>query len=211
MTNAEVTTTQEEEYSYSHYEVLGLSSRSADPSLSAKDVKVAYKRALLRHHPDKLKSAARPAAAAAAAAAAAVAAVPTQTQRYTIDEISLAYRVLSSPTARAQYDNGMFFSRLRLRPLTNSNLPRGGDGRKADVQPFRSGLETVDLDDLDFDEQHRSWHRPCRCGDVRGFTITETELEEEAEWGVIITGCRGCSLWLEVMFEMVDDEEEAAG
>jgi diphthamide biosynthesis protein 4 len=71
---------------------------------------------------------------------------------------------------------------------------------KDDDKVFRTGLDTVDLDDLIFDEGKELWTRGCRCGDDAGFVVTEAELELNAEDGELIIGCRGCSLWLRVLF-----------
>lgn len=60
----------------------------------------------------------------------------------------------------------------------------------------------VDLEDLGCDESGEEivWFRECRCGDERGFLVSEDELEKEVEHGEIVVGCRGCSLWLKVLF-----------
>lgn len=73
---------------------------------------------------------------------------------------------------------------------------------------FRTGIETVDLDDLEVDEAQGIWYRSCRCGDERGFLIKEADLEEAAEDGEVSVGCRGCSLWLKVLFGVVEDDAE---
>ena len=68
------------------------------------------------------------------------------------------------------------------------------------------GLETVDLDDLDYDEEGGgAWYRGCRCGSVRGFRVTEEDLEKEVENGDVVVGCVGCSLWLRVTFQAATD------
>jgi len=73
-------------------------------------------------------------------------------------------------------------------------------------QVFRTGIETVDLDDLKVDEAQGIWYRSCRCGDERGFLIKEADLEEAAEDGEISVGCKGCSLWLKVLFGVMEDD-----
>jgi diphthamide biosynthesis protein 4 len=147
-----------------YYTVLNLATRKLDPSLSPTEVKAAYKRALLQHHPDKVKS-------------------KSPSSGITVDSIALAYKILSSPALKTEYDLGLQTSRP-----------------KDDDKVFRTGLDTVDLDDLIFDEGKELWTRGCRCGDDAGFVVTEAELELNAEDGELIIGCRGCSLWLRVLF-----------
>lgn len=67
------------------------------------------------------------------------------------------------------------------------------------------GLETSDLDDLTFDPDDLTWSKNCRCGNEKGFLVFEKDLAENAEYGELITGCVGCSLWLKVTFSMIDD------
>ena len=73
---------------------------------------------------------------------------------------------------------------------------------------FRSGLEVVDLDDLSHDERGEVWFKSCRCGEGRGFQFSEADLEEASEIGELHVGCRGCSLWLKVLFGFVEGEAE---
>jgi len=72
-------------------------------------------------------------------------------------------------------------------------------------QSFQTGIEIVDLDDLHLDEEKGIWYRGCRCGDDRGFLIREEDLEEAADEGEVSVGCRGCSLWLKVLFGVVEE------
>jgi hypothetical protein len=50
------------------------------------------------------------------------------------------------------------------------------------------------------------WYRGCRCGDERGFMVTEMDLEKEAEHGEVVIGCRGCSLWMKILFAMEEGD-----
>lgn len=151
-----------------YYTILNLATRKLDPSLSPSEVKAAYKRALLQHHPDKSKSTSSP-----------------KSSGITVDSIALAYKILSSQALKSEYDFGLQTSR-----------PKDDDNDKV----FRTGLDTVDLDDLTFNESKEIWTRGCRCGDDAGFVVTEAELDLNAEDGELIIGCRGCSLWLRVLF-----------
>lgn len=162
------------EKALNYYQLLGLENTQYAAVLASQEVKTAYKRALLQHHPDK-QSTASPAKPAKS----------VRTASVTVDDIALAYKVLSEPPLRAEYDRW-------LRANDSS-----GD---VDDRVHRTGLETVDLDDLAFDPASSLWSRSCRCGDERGFIVTEAELEKNAEDGELIVGCKGCSLWLRVLF-----------
>lgn len=153
-----------------HYEILGLPSPSSLTTVSTRTtIKLAYHRALLAHHPDKSYSAPR-------------------NVSYTVDEITLAYRVLSDSTSRASYDRSI------LARDQKTSRPKDDDSL---------GGEIVDLDDLVYDDKAGVWYRGCRCGQERGFKVTEKELEKAMEAGEkeVITGCGGCSLWIKVLFE----------
>ncbi|MCJ1301872.1 hypothetical protein MMC08_004673 [Hypocenomyce scalaris] len=161
-----------------HYQILSLSPpNQTGRDVTAQDIKIAYRRSLLHHHPDKSKSTAPKA-------------TNLDPPKPTIDAITLAYKVLSDTTSRSDYDR---FLRLQG--------PNSNNAALANPHP---GLETVDLDDLDYDEMKQVWYCSCRCGNEKGFLLIEQELEKEAEQGEVITGCRGCSLWLRVIFEVAD-------
>ncbi|KAI9751635.1 MAG: hypothetical protein M4579_005982 [Chaenotheca gracillima] len=178
-----------------HYALLGL----RDPSsASTKDIKIAYKRALLLHHPDKLSNQHHQQGERISSKDSSSNKLD-QKHPTSIDSIKHAYTILSTPTLRAEYDRV-----LRLqRPIHNPIAPSPGT---PDPTPFQTGLETIDLDDMYYDAEKEIWSRPCRCG--KRFVVTEGELEEEAEYGVLLAGCGGCSLWLEVMFEMIGEADE---
>ncbi|KAL7943471.1 hypothetical protein V8C42DRAFT_329146 [Trichoderma barbatum] len=165
----------------SHYEVLGLTptilNSQHDPSTL---IKHAYRRALLRHHPDKV-AAATPSVSSSAS---------SSSQLYTIDQITQAFTVLSSPSQRTTYD-------------TNLRLTRA-NGNDSQVR-FQTGIENVDLDDLQFDEGEERWYRSCRCGNDRGYSFEETDLEEVEHEGVLMVGCHDCSLWLKVHFAVMEE------
>ncbi|KAI5245512.1 DnaJ-domain-containing protein [Aureobasidium subglaciale] len=155
-----------------HYEALGLGHRQFDGNLSTQDIKQAYRKALLEHHPDKAQAGGA---------------------SQSVDSITIAYKTLSEPETKVDYDRD-----LRLQ------LARNKRGEKI----FHTGLDIVDLDDLDYDEKSGEWWKGCRCGQDRGFVVTEDELENESRYGELITGCKGCSLWLKVLFGIEDDEEQ---
>ncbi|KAI5358442.1 putative diphthamide biosynthesis protein 3/4 [Septoria linicola] len=156
-----------------HYQLLGLSEKRNGQAISSDELRQAYKRALLAHHPDK-KGTSMPVTSTAVA---------------TVDEIAEAYRVLGDAISRAQYD--------QVLRKTDDSCSDGSHTR-------HTGMETVDLEELSEDEDSAVWRRPCRCGSEPAFVVTEAELEKNVEYGELITGCKGCSLWLKVMFT-VDD------
>ena len=79
------TTTHKKQPNY--YTTLSLSARKHDPTLTPAEVKAAYKRALLQHHPDKSTSGPK--------------------SGFTVDSIALAYKILSSPALKSEYDLGL--------------------------------------------------------------------------------------------------------
>ena len=118
---------------------------------------------------------------------------------YSIDEIALAFTVLGDRKAKAEYDKSI--------------LGNGASGKGQEEQ-FRTGVEVVDLDDLVFladvkgggdDGQEGIWYRGCRCGDERGFEVHEEDLEEAVGEGEVSVGCKGCSLWLRVLFGVLEE------
>lgn len=162
------------------YRILNLSpsliSTQHDPSPL---IKRAYRRALLQNHPDKATSFSQ---------------VRRSEGAYSIDQITKAFNVLSSPAQRAAYD-------------TSLKLQSDSEGQGLGTK-FQTGVESVDLDDLDFDEQKECWYRSCRCGNDRGYLFQEDDLAEVSEEGELMVGCLDCSLWLRVHFAVVEDEEE---
>jgi diphthamide biosynthesis protein 4 len=175
-----------------HYQVLDLSwNFGVDSDLSAQHLKAAYRRALFQHHPDKTG------AQSDSKHDLEVGKRPGNKATYTIDQITEAYATLSILKLRSEYNRVL---QLRARP------PKGtGQG---DDQIFRSGLEIVDLSDLSYDEMGEVWFKSCRCGDERGFQIREADLEEASDIGELHVGCRGCSLWLKVLFGVVEEKAE---
>ena len=187
------------------YEILNLPfTGSTSTTLSKQQVKIAYHKALLKHHPDKAGAVAHDTGLQGSI-------LPTPNgfsmrssddtphrRAYTIDEITKAYKTLSDPGLRAEYDRSLRLDRLKVAE------------REMTGDVFHTGLEIVDLEDLDCDEGETAngetvcWYRGCRCGDERGYLVTDNDLEREAEHGEIIIGCRGCSLWMKILFAVQD-------
>ena len=162
------------------YRVLGLTEKQHDQSLSPAEVRQAYKQALLHHHPDK-QNTAKPREDKTESDVA-----PTT---FTVDEITKAYQTLADPELRAAYD--------RQR--------QGADDGLQEHAPYPTyhcyvGLEVVDLEELDCHDESAIWTRSCRCGSQPAFIVTEAELEKNSKSGEVITGCKGCSLCLKVLF-----------
>ncbi|KAL4946630.1 hypothetical protein BDV06DRAFT_218094 [Aspergillus oleicola] len=188
------------------YEILNLPFPipSNGTGYTKQQLKVAYHKALLKHHPDKAPSAARETGATTLPSLAEHDSSQTSLsgeQRITIDEITTAYKTLSTPSLRAEYDRVLRLDRNRV----------GGSQKGGTV--FHTGLEVVDLEDLDCDEGAGQegmdvWYRGCRCGDGRGFLVSEGDLERESETGEVVVGCRGCSLYMKVLFAVQDGDEE---
>jgi diphthamide biosynthesis protein 4 len=173
-----------------HYQVLNLPSYiKAGSDLSAQQLKAAYRRALLQHHPDKLGT------QSDSKHGLTVNKSFDNKSVYTVDQIFEAYATLSVPKSRSEYDRAL---ELRAQLLNAT-----GDDRT-----FRSGLEVIDLDDLTYDEAEQVWFKGCRCGDEHGFQVREADLEEASEIGELHVGCRGCSLWLMVLFGIVEEKPE---
>lgn len=199
-------------YSPTYYEILNLSRSalsSADPTTATALLKHAYRRALLSHHPDKAKH--RPHAPNAINRPTSSTPLPssstTTATTFTIDQISSAYATLSRPAQRAAYDRSLTLHRQQQQqqgtagPCTDSN--------------FQTGIENVDLDDLEYDggpdgaeSGTTRWYRSCRCGNARGYEFAEADLEEAADLGELMVGCADCSLWLRVHFAVVDEDVE---
>ncbi|CCC06409.1 hypothetical protein SMACR_00624 [Sordaria macrospora] len=179
------------------YEILSLSPNS---DLTPAVIKQAYRRALLTHHPDKStqhqhqhahKTSLQPNSGTGTG----------PKPLYTIDQISHAYTTLSSPSLRTQYDASLRASR---------NHPSLGKSGTAVDEDFQTGIDTIDLDDLDSVEDNGkdTWYRSCRCGNERGFALTEEDLEENADLGEVLVQCADCTIWLRVCYVVAEDDDD---
>jgi len=172
-----------------HYDTLSLSFNPKNPP-SAREVKQAYHQTLLAHHPDKISD-------LESSKTSLNNTKQNLGHKPTVDEIILAYKTLASPSLRAEYDKS-----LALSHATQLNSISG-------EQSSHLGLEVVDLDDFTFDDAKNTWSFPCRCGSENCYVLTEPELEAAEKDGEITVGCQGCSLWVRVVFGVVDENEEA--
>ena len=167
------------------YQILQLPQN--DQPINPIALRIAYHRALLVHHPDKRYS-------------------PSQTSTsiteqpnhaYSVDQITNAYKALSSASTRAEYDK-------RLQDDTKGLNTRSNE-------TYHAGIETFDLEELKYNEDTDIWSRQCRCGDEGGYALAESDMERETEHGEIYIACKGCSLSIRVLFEVaplgnVEDE-----
>lgn len=164
-----------------HYQILNLTPTLLDSQNNpAALIKRAYHRALLRNHPDKATT---------------TTTTSTTSSFFTIDQITTAANVLSSPSSRAAYDAAL-------------RVSRSSAAAQARDATFQTGVENVDLDDLAWDEAEHCWYRSCRCGNDRGYLFKELDLEEAGEDSELVVGCLDCSLWLKVHFAVVEEDED---
>lgn len=178
-------------------------------------LKKSYHRTLLRCHPDKLPTSTSIAGGQLNRQDGGLKSQEEEKEEiYTIDQINTAYKTLSSPTLRQEYD---LFLRSSLSKGTNG----GGGG-------FKTGLDVVDLDDmvyhfLESEEEGRSGGRftkSCRCGAEEGYVLTEEDMDDVEEEvrqqemnngskaRSMIIGCLGCSLWVQVDWVVCDSDDE---
>jgi diphthamide biosynthesis protein 4 len=161
-----------------HYDILHLqpNRRSFDPS----EVKTAYHRALLSHHPDKHSSGTSRALHTAG---------PTPSCVFSVDQITKAYKVLANAEEKAEYDEV-----LRKLNMSLNVAPK---------QARHTGVESYDLEEFSYADDTESWHRSCRCGYTNAYTLTGPDLENESEQGEVYVQCAGCSLLISVLFDTV--------
>jgi diphthamide biosynthesis protein 4 len=144
-------------------------------------LKSAYRRALLLHHPDKKYPSSLTASNASAHSP------PHSHGYYSVDQISEAFKTLSSAQDKADYDRQLARDTRRLNtpPIANHHL----------------GVDTYDLEELAYSEKISTWSHHCRCGDERAYIVTESDLERESENGEIYVSCKGCSLSIRILFD----------
>lgn len=173
-----------------YYEILALPAALRTCAIPPQTLRTAYRRALLQNHPDKSSS---------KTVLSGKHGKSGEGKVYSIDEISLAFAVLGDLKAKAEYD---------------TSILRNAASGKAKEEEFRTGVEVVDLDDLVFVADNTAegdvdgegiWYRSCRCGDERGFEVREEDLEEAVGEGEVSVGCKGCSLWLRVLFGVLEE------
>ena len=183
-----------------HYQVLGL---KVGTYLTAKELKSAYHQALLLHHPDKTPRKSEKGIHENGTDPGAEGEMKSFSDqhgidRISVDRISLAYQTLSESGSKAEYDRLL---------LLSAKAAQKGNGllEKAHQHP---GVDVIDLEDMDCEGDWGIWRRACRCGDRRAYEVTEVDLEREQSHGEIYVGCKGCSLFIKVLFHALDDHEQ---
>ncbi|KAI1200576.1 hypothetical protein F5X97DRAFT_83171 [Nemania serpens] len=211
------------------YEILSLPPQRLEGQASAaqhKVVKQAYHKALLKHHPDKTprdppttppQSQPQPKSSSGKSSSGA-SSVPKSLLTYTVDQIQHAYSVLSDARQRREYDRQLLLTTASSTLFTSSSTsssstsssstPPTAQQRHSVSTRFHTGVETVDLDDLGFDERTGVYFGPCRCGNERGFQFTEAQLEEYEDDLVLMVQCLDCSLWMRVLFDAAEASED---
>ena len=164
------------------YDVLELS-RKSRKTLSEQEIKSAYRKALLKWHPDKNQDAPSDTPSGRKET---VSGAPV----VTVDEITRAYEVLSDSKQKRKYDES----------LNKKTTARATTNRQRTTE-----LEVVDLDDMFFDDKNARWYKACRCGKKDGFRISEGEMEqlvqeEEGDRGEVMVACEDCSHHIKILF-----------
>lgn len=163
-------------------------------------VKKAYHRALLTHHPDKNQkqsSSSDDGSSSSTKPAESKKSPPKIT--YTVDQIQEAYTTLSDTRKRKDYNRSLLLSSSSS-SSSSSRQQTTQNFTFSTTRSFQTGLEVVDLDDVDYDDRKGLYFRACRCGNPRGYRFKEHNLEENEDEGVLMVECLDCSLWLKVLF-----------
>jgi len=174
--------TSQEQVDY--YTILGLQPprRLDDSSYTNEALKAAYRRALLSNHPDKVPR---------QHIATDNARVTYSNGRPTVDQIAKAYETLANPISRKEYHETLL-ERKHANVLDNTDRTK--------VNP---GLDTFDLEELEYHDSLHAWAKPCRCGGT--YQVKENQLEGAGSDGEVIVGCNGCSLYIKVAFGILDE------
>ena len=179
-----------------HYATLNLLPPTLrDPqSHSAAAIRQAYRTALLKYHPDKAATHLPTSAAEATPSPAPPKHLSTPPP--SIDEISEAYRILSSPAQRRTYDRQLLSS-----PATKEKSVAGSQCAHR-YAATEDGIEVIHFSSLQSDGEGVWWHACGRCADPHGFEIVEENLVDiraEGAENEVVLGCQGCSMWIRIV------------
>ena len=150
------------------------------PSASSAEVKAAYHRALLLHHPDKAFANGRQNGILHEASI-------LEDDRPSVSLIRDAYITLSNAASRATYD-----ATVRSSPKNSSFSTTQRPAEVVSLEEFK----VVDPED---GKQSDSWSHPCRCGST--YRISEEQMNND----VHLIGCQGCSEAVWVGYEVIDE------
>ncbi|SCU95542.1 LAMI_0F02828g1_1 [Lachancea mirantina] len=115
-----------------------------------------------------------------------------------VQEIKQAYATLVNLDLRAKYDAYL---------MENS--------KKLGFHSTGDGLDSFSLDELEFDPEKGVFAMDCpRCQRQHGFEVSEKILEEHCierrEGGFqVVLQCSSCSLWVNVIFDIVEEYESS--
>lgn len=189
------------------FEVLAISPRSLDgqdPESQAKIARQAYRRALLKHHPDRQQARGTDENAAASSSDSSSASTAASSQHFTVDQITEAYTVLSDAKKRREYTR-------TLRSQTKTTVSGGANlNTKRRRKSKASGTDTIVLDDdMSWDGKRRLYYHACDgCGKARGFRLREDDIDEDSEDDTeLILECAGCQGSLKVLVPALADED----
>lgn len=184
-----------------HFEILSISARSLDgqdPAEQGEIVKKAYRRALLKHHPDKQPQTSAEDDAFSSA---------SREQHFTVDQITEAYNVLSDKQKRQKYTRT-----LRAQTKATFSARTSTNRRPSRKSKTTIEVETVDLDDLSWSGKRRMYYRACQgCGKARGFTLREDDIDDENEDYELTIECSGCDKVLTVTIPALTDGSGSEG
>lgn len=193
------------------FEVLSISPRSLDgqdPASQAKIARQAYRRALLKHHPDRQAQNTTDENAAAASDSSSSSASnksSSSQQHFTVDQITEAYTVLSDAKKRREYTR-------TLRSQTRTTVSSGAyaNTRRRRKSRASSGTDVLVLDDdMSWDGKRKLYYHACEgCGKARGFGLKEDEIHDDSEEDLELTlQCVGCEKSLKVLVPALDDRQ----
>jgi diphthamide biosynthesis protein 4 len=166
---------------------------------SQREIKLAYRRALLRFHPDKLsrnlaqhfpgdRNLETPSALPSSTSASNVASTD-------IALLKDAYITLSSPHLRARFDR-------QVEPEPGDRAAVNGP-RPAQIISLEDFDEVENTENLGgMTDRNQSWCYRCRCGGV--YIIGSSEMDE----GQHLVACDSCSEVIWVGYELVEEDND---
>lgn len=104
-----------------------------------------------------------------------------------VELVMKAYETLANPDKKNAYDRVINGTASVSGPLSVS--------------------EIVDLDDLELheeDEDNLEWTKSCRCGEDKGYIVTEKDLLANGTAEEIYIQCLGCSIWIKILYSSVE-------